>query len=150
MNAKAAQKETAVTVLVNQWNQLGRKVAELAEAYPEDKYEAAPADGVRTFSGVLRHLAFWNQYVADTARGKKAEEAANELPLAEYSTKAKILKALKSTTEDAAAALGEHSGEENLKIAELAVAFIGHTAEHYGQLAVYCRLAGIVPPASRA
>ncbi len=149
MNAKAAPKETAVTMLVNQWNQLGRKVAELAEEFPEEKYEAAPANGVRTFGSVLRHLAFWNQYVADTARGKKAEEAANELPLAEFPTKAKTVKALKRTTDDAAAALGEHSGEQNLKIAELAVSFIGHTAEHYGQLVVYCRLAGIVPPASR-
>lgn len=149
MNAKAAQKETALTVLVNQWNQLGRKVAELAEAYPEEKYETTPAKDVRTFGSVLRHLAFWNQYVADTARGKKAEEAANELPLAEFSTKAKMVKVLKSTTDDAAAALGEHSGEQNLKIAELAVAFISHTSEHYGQLVVYCRTAGIVPPASR-
>ncbi|HTR39700.1 MAG TPA: DinB family protein [Bryobacteraceae bacterium] len=149
MNAKAAQKETAVTMLVNQWTQLGRKVAELADAFPEDKYETTPANGVRTFGSVLRHLAFWNQYVADTARGKKAEDAANELPLAEYATKAKIVKALKQTTDEAAAALGEHANEQNLKIAELAVSFIGHTAEHYGQLVVYSRLAGIVPPASR-
>lgn len=149
MNAKSAQKETAVTMLVNQWTQLGRKVAELADEFPEEKYETTPANHVRTFGSVLRHLAFWNQYVADTARGKKAEDAANELPLADYATKAKIVKALKSTTEDAAAALGEHAGDQNLKIAELAVTFIGHTAEHYGQLAVYSRLAGIVPPASR-
>jgi len=149
MNAKSAQKETAVTMLVNQWTQLGRKVAELADEFPEEKYETTPANDVRTFGSVLRHLAFWNQYVADTARGKKAEDAANELPLADYATKAKIVKALKSTTEDAAAALGEHAGDQNLKIAELAVTFIGHTAEHYGQLAVYSRLAGIVPPASR-
>lgn len=149
MNAKAAQKETALTMLVNQWTQLGRKVAELAEEFPEEKYEATPANGVRTFGSVVRHLAFWNQYVADTARGRKAEEAANELPLNEYGTKAKIIQALKGSTEDAAAALGQHSGEQNLKIAELAVSFIGHTAEHYGQLVVYSRLAGIVPPASR-
>ena len=148
MNAKAAQKETAVTMLVTQWTQLGRKVAELAEEFPEEKYETTPAKGIRTFGSVLRHLAFWNQYVADTARGKKAEDAANELPLADCATKAKIIKALKSSAEDAAAALGE-AKEEDLKIAELAVTFIGHAAEHYGQLAVYSRLAGIVPPASR-
>jgi len=150
MHAKATQKETELTMLVNQWTQLGRKVADLAEEFPEEKYETTPANGVRTFGSVLRHLAFWNQYVADTARGTKAQEAANELPLNEYATKAKIVKALKSSTEDAAAALSEHAGEQNLKIAELAVTFIGHTAEHYGQLAVYSRLAGIVPPASRA
>jgi hypothetical protein len=29
------------------------------------------------------------------------------------------------------------------------VSYLGHNAEHYGQLAVYLRLDGIVPPASR-
>lgn len=29
------------------------------------------------------------------------------------------------------------------------LAFIEHNCEHYGQLVVYSRLAGIVPPASR-
>ena len=33
--------------------------------------------------------------------------------------------------------------------AELLVSFIEHNCEHYGQLVVYARLSGIVPPASR-
>ena len=32
---------------------------------------------------------------------------------------------------------------------EVVVPFLEHSAEHYGQLAVYARLYGIVPPASR-
>ena len=34
-------------------------------------------------------------------------------------------------------------------LVELYVSFLAHTAEHYGQLAVCARLAGVVPPASR-
>jgi hypothetical protein len=33
--------------------------------------------------------------------------------------------------------------------AELWMSFISHSSEHYGQLVVYYRLNGIVPPASR-
>jgi uncharacterized damage-inducible protein DinB len=35
-------------------------------------------------------------------------------------------------------------------MAEMLVTFIEHNSEHYGQLVVYARLNGIVPPASRA
>jgi hypothetical protein len=34
--------------------------------------------------------------------------------------------------------------------ADTLVTFIEHAGEHYGQLVVYARLLGIVPPASRA
>jgi uncharacterized damage-inducible protein DinB len=37
----------------------------------------------------------------------------------------------------------------DLKTIEMLATFIEHTTEHYGQLVVYARLNGIVPPASR-
>jgi len=43
----------------------------------------------------------------------------------------------------------EHRGYLSLKSMELVVTFLGHTSEHYGQLAVHGRLMGIFPPASR-
>ena len=149
MTAKAAQSETWSTMLIGRWEQTGQKLATLAEAIPEEKYESKPVDGVRTAGDVLRHVAFWNQYVADTARGKKAEEAANELPKAKYATKTKIIDALKRSADEATVALKEHQGSLDLKTAEMVGVFIEHTSEHYGQLAVYSRLNGIVPPASR-
>jgi len=106
-------------------------------------------DGVRTFGDVLRHVAFWNRYVADSVRGKKADDAANELPKTEYSTKARIVDALKSSAPEAAAALREHPVELDWNNAAMIVTFLEHTSEHYGQLVVYTRLNGIVPPASR-
>jgi uncharacterized damage-inducible protein DinB len=147
MTAKTAQTETVSTMMIGQWEQVGRKLAALAENFPQDKYESKPLDGVRTFGEVLRHVAFWNQYVADTARGKKADDSANELPKSEYSTKKRILEALKKTTADVGAALSEHRGELDLKTAEMVVTFIAHNSEHYGQLVAYSRVNGVVPPA---
>jgi uncharacterized damage-inducible protein DinB len=149
MTAKTTEKQAVSNMLIERWEQTGAKLANLAQEFPEEKYESAPIDGVRTFGDVLRHVAFWNQYVADTARGKKADDAANELPKAEYATKPKVLAAFTKSTEDAAAALREHSAGLDPEKSSLAESFIEHFCEHYGQLVVYSRWAGVVPPASR-
>ena len=48
------------------------------------------------------------------------------------------------------AALRAQPVSANGKTLELILTFLEHNSEHYGQLAVYARLMGIVPPASRA
>jgi uncharacterized damage-inducible protein DinB len=63
--------------------------------------------------------------------------------------KAAVLEALKQSSEDVVRALRDRNGPVDSKAAELLVTFIEHTSEHYGQLVVYARLKGIVPPASR-
>ena len=147
---KTETKETLSTILIGRWEQTGNKLTALAEEFPAGKYETRPVDGVRTFGDVLRHVAFWNRFVADTMRGEKADGASDELARAEFSTKARIVDALKGSAGDAASALREQRRELDMKTAELIVTFIEHTCEHYGQLVVYSRLMGIIPPTSRA
>ena len=147
--AIAQQQKALPAMLAERWEQASRKIAELGESFPEDKMESRPAPGARTPGEVFRHVAFWNQYVADTLRGKPADDSTNELPLAGYPTKAAVLEALRRTSEDAAAALRERETSLDSKAAELVMAFVEHTSEHYGQLVVYARLMGIVPPSSR-
>lgn len=149
MATKPTQQESASSKLISRWEQLGQKLASLAEEVPENKFEYKPVDEVRTFADVLRHLAFWNRYVADSARGKKGDDTATELPKSEFSSKAQVLDALKHSTADASAALKRHTSGVAPEMAETLVAFIEHNCEHYGQLVVYARLNGIVPPASR-
>ena len=148
--ATAHAENTLAISLATRWEQASRKVTELAEAFPAEKFESEMVPGTRTFGAVLRHIAFWNQYVADSLRGKKADDSLNELPRADYAEKDGILKAVQRTSDDAMAALHERQAGFDLKAAEMVMAFIEHTAEHYGQMAVYARLLGIVPPASRA
>jgi uncharacterized damage-inducible protein DinB len=148
MTAKM-QQEGLTAMLAARWEQASRKLAELADAIPADQFDSRPLAGVRSVGDVLRHVAFWNQYVADSLRGAAADGTGNELPRDAYSTKACILEALNRTSAAAAAALGEDQGAADSKAAELIMTFVEHTSEHYGQLAVYARLIGIVPPASR-
>jgi hypothetical protein len=141
--------ETLRDVLLKQWTDISEKVVQLAEQFPEDKYDFKPVAGVRTFGDQLRHVAFWNGYVAKTARGEKADGKLNELPKSEYPTKAAVVKALKSSLAEATALLKQGPATPNVKLTNLWVSFTEHSGEHYGQLVVYYRLNGIVPPASR-
>lgn len=140
---------TTRDVLLRQWTEIGEKVVRLAEEFPEDKYEFRPVPGVRTFADNLRHVAFWNGFVARSARGEKADGKQNELPKAEYATKAKIVAALKSSLAEATAQLTSGPAAPTAKLTDLWVSFIEHSGEHYGQMVVYYRLNGLVPPASR-
>jgi len=137
-------------VLVTRWSEIGEKMVKLAEAFPENRYDARPVPEVRSFADQLRHVAFWNRYVQKTLRREEADGEANELPRASYPTKAKIVKVLRSSFEDVAREFGGTRANGNGADLDTMVSFIEHGGEHYGQLVVYARLNGVVPPASQA
>jgi len=145
----AISAETTISLLVDRWEQVSRKLEALGRELPEEALDHPPVSGSRSYGAVLRHVAFWNQYLADTLRGIKADDAQNELPPAEYSTKVSILAALRRGSDAVTSAL-QGSKSVDPKSAELLITFIEHTSEHYGQLVVYCRLMGIVPVTSRS
>jgi DinB superfamily len=148
--AQAAKPDpTNRDVLLQQWSEIGEKVVQLAEQFPEEKYDFRPVAAVRTFADQLRHVAFWNTYVAKTVRGEKVDPKINELSKADYPSKAAIVKALKSSLAEATDLLKQAPASPAAKSTGLWVAFIEHSGEHYGQMVVYYRLNGIVPPASR-
>ena len=149
MATKAAQQNTVSSKLIGRWDQVAQKLTTLADEFPATKVDYKPADGMRTVGEILRHVAFWNQYVADSLVERKADDTANELPKDRFSTKAQILNALKHSSADVLKALHDKSSDLSPEMSEMLVAFIEHNCEHYGQLAVYARLNGIIPPASR-
>ncbi len=148
MVTKAVQQVTVSSKLIDRWEQVCQKLVALAKEVPEIKFEYRPVADVRTFADVLRHMAFWNRYVADSARGRKGDGTANELPRDGYSTKTRIVDALRRSAVDATEALKENPSGLSPEMAEMVVTFIEHNCEHYGQLVVYARLNQIVPPAS--
>lgn len=150
MATKAVQQVTISSKLIDRWEQVCQKMTALAEEVAEIKFEYRPVADVRTFADVLRHVAFWNRYVADSARGRKGNGTANELPRDRYSTKSQIVDALKRSAVDAADALKGNASGLSPEMAEMVVTFIEHNCEHYGQLVVYARLNQVVPPASRS
>jgi uncharacterized damage-inducible protein DinB len=149
----------AQTVL-DSWNDVGRKLIAMAEDFPEDKYDFKPHPSQRSFAEQLLHAAGANYYFTNLAKGEKppAEEDAKR---DQYKTKADVVAYVKKSIADGAAALkakGEKGIGERLtdpfshdkvRVADFAYGFIEHMGEHYGQLAVYYRVAGLVPPESR-
>jgi uncharacterized damage-inducible protein DinB len=136
-------------VLVGGWTEVNEKIVKMAEDFPDAKYEFKASKDVRSFADVLRHVAFWNDWVVKSVRGEKPDGKPNELPKAQYSTKAQIVAALKKSVEAGVAQLKAGPATPPVAAAEQWMSFISHSSEHYGQLVVYYRLNGLVPPASR-
>ena len=161
----AMKKETAVKpadpelkVVLDSWNDIGRKLTAMAEDFPEDKYDFKPTPAQRSFAEQLLHAAGSNYYFTNPAMGQKppaGEDPKRDL----YKTKADIVEFVKKSFADGAAAIeskGEKGlstevvyGDQKARILDIAYGIIEHSGEHYGQLVVYYRLAGLVPPESR-
>lgn len=135
-----------LSVLSNRWSEIGDKIVALAKEIPAERYAYRPSDDVRSFAEQLRHVAFWNRYVEGVLAGHEPDGAANELPAGKFPDKRRILPELEASFAAVAAGIAQQNGKAPL---DTLVGFIEHNGEHYGQLVVYCRLQGVVPPASR-
>ena len=147
-------------VVLDSWNDVGRKLIAMAEDFPEDKYDFKPTPAQRSFAEQLLHVAGANYYFTNPVMGQKppAEEDAKR---DQYKTKADVVGFVKKSFADGAAAI-KSKGEKGLsdtivdsyshqqvRVIDYAYGFMEHCGEHYGQLAVYYRVAGLVPPESR-
>jgi len=149
---------TPSQALLQSWNEIGRKLIALAEDFPESKYDFRPKSSQRTFAEQLLHVAGSNDLFSDVAKGKKAQDDESR---AHYPGKAAVVDYLKKSFEKGAAVIREKSepgmaetvvdSESGLRLplAALAWELVEHSGEHYGQLVVYYRVAGLVPPESR-
>lgn len=148
-------------------------VRSAAEAMPEDKWDFRPAPGMfknekpefgpaemRTFREQVKHVACSNFGFAGELEGTKPPEGCDKNGPSPAHTRAELLTYLR----DSFAALkkslsaisvknmfdpieGPYAGPNTrLGLAEVCV---WHNADHYGQMAIYLRLNGIVPPSSR-
>ena len=147
-------------VVIDSWNDIGRKLIAMAEDFPEDKYDFKPTPAQRSFAEQLLHAANANYFFTNLAMGQKPP--AEENPKRdEYKTKADVVAFVKKAFADGAAALNAKGDKgmndlivdpfahQQLRIYDAAYGFIEHSGEHYGQLVVYYRIAGLVPPESR-
>lgn len=144
--------------LVEAWNYVGGKLTDMAEDFPEDKYDYRPTPEVRSFGEHLLHVAEANHFFIRSARG---EEGGEEHASDEQKSKADIAAELKQSFAEVAAAI-EQAGDAGMSRTlkhpfadrtisqhSLWLMAIENAGEHYGSLVVYYRLNGIVPPASR-
>jgi uncharacterized damage-inducible protein DinB len=143
---------------------IARSFISLAEAMPAEKYGFKPTDGefkeARTFEEQVKHVAcanfaFFNEIEkkeppADCANGGPSP-AATKAELTAYLRKSfdyaqEVIRTM--TSANAVEPAGGPYGGPSTRLGLTTLA-VWHASDHYGQLVVYLRLCGIVPPASR-
>src|ERR1700745_4179914 len=60
--------------LLQQWNDIGRKLTAMAEDFPEDKYDFKPTPAQRSFVEQMLHASGANYYFTSTLTGQKPPE----------------------------------------------------------------------------
>ena len=151
-----------------QLNGIEKNIVSTAEQMPEDKFYFTPENlnikgsdfkGVRSFAGQIKHLAadnifIWSAVTGDPVRADMTDVNGPET----IKTKAEIMKYLKESFalgHKAIATLTEKNAMETISFRgrdlprlDLVFYALTHANEHYGQMAVYVRMCGIIPFAS--
>jgi hypothetical protein len=107
--AKPAEPE--VKVVLDSWNDIGRKLTAMAEDFPEDKYDFKPTPAQRSFAEQLLHAAGSCYYFTNTVTGQKPP--AGDPKRDQYKTKADIVAFVKKSFADGAAAI-QAQGEKGM------------------------------------
>lgn len=163
----AGQQATSITTAIErQFNKIESDILSTAEAMPGEKYNFTPAGlsikdsdfkGVRTFAGQIMHVAtdnilIWSAIAGDSVRNdiKDVNGPKN------IQTKQDVIKYLKDSFAIGRRAIASVTTENAMemiqfrwrKLPRLDLAFyaLTHANEHYGQMALYLRFCGIVPP----
>jgi uncharacterized damage-inducible protein DinB len=126
---------------------VNRRLLAMAQDFPEDKYSYRATKDVRSFREIVVHVASGNAYAAKAGRGEKANW--DEIDPKNYPTKAAAVALLEKTIADATGTLKATPEDRWAKTVQPWLAVIEHAGEHYGQLVVYYRGNGLVPPESR-
>ena len=153
-------------VLDHNVQNLEHELVPAVEAMPEDRFTFAPTNGefkgVRTFGEQIKHVAAVNYELAGALLQEKPPVDINEESgPTSVASKSEILKYLTDSfayVHKAIATINDKNvtetvrspwGEGAVSRLSLASGVASHGFDHYGQMVVYLRMNGIVPPASR-
>jgi hypothetical protein len=137
----------------------------LAEAMPADKYGFRPTDGafddVRTFAEQVKHAATMIYMTAAIVLQEPSPygPGPNNNGPDSITGKDKIVEYLKDSLAYARKAMSSLNEKNQLDLVKtyfgpmprvaVAAGVAYHSYDHYGQMVVYARMNGIIPPASR-
>ena len=138
-----------------------RDLAEAAENMPADEYGFRPTPQVRTFGQIIGHVVDANFFFCAEAAGEKSPATAD---YEQITAKAALVKALNDSlvycdgvyaaTTDAnfiqpvQIAHIDSMGSSNTVRGAVLMYNIAHNNEHYGNIVLYMRLKGHVPPST--
>jgi len=171
--AEMSKTETVASALLRDLQAQEYEVRSAAEAMPEEKYSYRPAEGkfqnekpefgpaeVRTFAEQVKHVACSNFAFAAELDGMKPPAACDKGGPSPARSKKELLIYLRDSFAAIRKSLGAITVRNMFEPIEgpyagpntrlgLATVVIWHNADHYGQMALYLRFNGIVPPASQ-
>ena len=164
--AKKEEPKTVSQVLDAAASSVEKEFVPAVEAMPEDKFSFAPTSGemkgVRTFAQQVKHVAAVNYLVGAAMLGEKPPvELGGENGPDSVKSKAEIVKFVKDSfayVHKAELSVNESNltkqakspfGDGMYTQLGMATLIVAHCFDHYGQMALYLRMNGIVPPASR-
>jgi uncharacterized damage-inducible protein DinB len=164
LSAAAQDRIDPLAATVTQWfTMIERQFVSLADAMPAEAWNFAPKDGefhgVRTFAEQVKHVACANVAFFNEVEGKAPpancetggpNPAKTKAELMRYLTESFAYATLVMRRLTPANALDPVEGPYGGKTTRLGIATLAvwHATDHYGQLVVYLRMNGIVPPAS--
>ena len=160
------ERRTVTQILDRSVSNLEREFIPAADAMPDDKFAFAPTNGefkgARTYAQQIKHVAAVNYELgAALLEQKPPVDIGDESGPESINSKAEVMKYLKDSFEyahKAIATINEQNltgtvrspfGEGKVSRLGLASSIASHGWDHYGQMAVYLRMNGIIPPASR-
>ena len=172
--AEMSKNETVASALLRGIKYQEYEVRSAAEAMPEEKYGYRPAEGnfknekpqfgpaeVRTFAEQVKHVACANFAFAAELDGQKPPDGCDKGGPHPARTRRELLTYLRDSFAAIRKSLsaidaknmfdpieGPYAGP-NTRLG-IATVIVWHNADHYGQMTLYLRQNGIVPPASRA
>jgi uncharacterized damage-inducible protein DinB len=154
--------ESASAETLQMWNAIGHKLVEMAEDFPEDKYDFKAQKDQRSFAENLLHVAAVDYIMMTAIAGKQMGPGGGENPSrSTYKTKADVVKFVKQAVADGAAMIKAEGDAGMNKTSKFPfgnmmvhnsyqwMEAIEHSGEHYGQLVMYYRVNNMVPPDSR-
>ena len=138
-----------------------RDLAEAAESMPAEEYGFQPTPQVRTFAQLIGHVTNATMFFCSQAGGEKPSSTTNQ---ERVTSKAALIEALKESlalcdrvygaTTDAnfnqPIEMSAGAGMKPGKTVRGAILMfnVAHNNEHYGNIVVYMRLKGHVPPST--
>jgi uncharacterized damage-inducible protein DinB len=135
------------------WESTRNLVIGIVEVMPEDKYDFKPTPNVRTFRDNVIHLVAENYLFFGRVAGENLGNPAQNLK-----SRDELLKALRESYDYGAKVWAGLSEEKALEMVDVRgqkvqrwsaiLGAIQDNMNHYGNLVVYIRLNGLVPPRS--
>src|SRR5215470_1429915 len=162
----SAQTPTIAGELLKDWQAQKETMMKIADAMPADKFSYKSTPEQRSYAEQILHVAGANVELLGMLKAKTAppfEVSPRDMATfgLKMTDKAAVLKALSDSYDYGEAVMKELGPAAMTEVvqgppwigqatrAKMVWYTMGHTQDIYGQMAVYLRLNGVVPPASR-